>query len=192
MFEVLRQYLLKQITLSDEELALIEEATTVKKLRKNQYLLQEGDVWRYNAFVAQGVVRTYTIDDKGNEHIISFAMENWWTGDRESLLTGKPSRYNIDAIEDSVILLIPREKFTELTKNIQPLNELVTAVVERSFAASQQRINVNISGDAVEKYQYFLNRYPQLALRVPQHMIASYLGITPETLSRIRKNNAKK
>jgi CRP-like cAMP-binding protein len=192
MFEVLRQYLLKQITLSDEEMASIEEATTIKKLRKNQYLLQEGDVWRYNAFVAQGVVRTYTIDDKGNEHIISFAMENWWTGDRESLLTGKPSRYNIDVIEDAVVLLIPREKFTELTKNIQPLNELVTAVVERSFAASQQRININISGDAIEKYQYFLNRYPQLALRVPQHMIASYLGITPETLSRIRKNNAKK
>ncbi|MBO9564159.1 MAG: Crp/Fnr family transcriptional regulator [Niastella sp.] len=192
MLEVLRQYLLKQITLSDEELASIEEATTVKKLRKNQYLLQEGDVWRYNAFVAQGVVRTYTIDDKGNEHIISFAMENWWTGDRESLLTGKPSKYNIDAVEDAVILLIPKEKFTGLTKNIQPFNELVTAVVERSFAASQQRINVNISGDAVEKYQYFLNRYPQLALRVPQHMIASYLGITPETLSRIRKSNAKK
>jgi len=192
MFESFQKYLKDKIPLSDEESGMIQAVSVIKKLRKNQYLLQEGDIWRFNAFVCQGCLRTYSVDDKGNEHIINFAQEGWWIGDRESLATGNPSKYNIDAVEESIVLLINKDNFTILMKNIPQFAELVIQIIERSFVASQERINANISGDAEKKYQYFMGKYPRLALRIPQHMIASYLGITPETLSRVRKNYQKK
>ncbi|WP_243636309.1 Crp/Fnr family transcriptional regulator [Flavobacterium aquariorum] len=181
-----------QIQLNDEELEMIQKVCVTKRLRKNQYLLQEGDVWRFNAFIINGCLRTYSINDKLQEHIINFAIENWWIGDRESLLNGTPSRFNIDAIEDSEVLLISKENFKMLMKSIPQFQELVNLIIERSFAASQDRINNSISLNAEEKYTRFLEKQPQIAIRVPQHMVASYLGITPETLSRIRKQSLKK
>jgi CRP-like cAMP-binding protein len=192
MFEVLRKYLLDKIELSDEELQLINSVSTIRKLRKQQYLLQEGAIWKYNAFVCSGCVRTYSVDNKGGEHIINFAVENWWTGDRESLLSEMPSRFNIDAIEDSVILLISKPNFEMLTSTIPRLSKLVSLILERSFIASQNRIYANISFTAEEKYKSFVEKYGEISLRIPQRMIASYLGITPETLSRVRKLMAKK
>lgn len=192
MFEVFSKYLLNQIELNDEELEMIREVSILKKLRKNQYLLQEGDIWRYNAFITKGCIRTYAVNDKLQEHIINFGIENYWTGDRESLLNGTPSRYNIDAIEDSEVLLISKENFAMLTKNIPQFQELINLIIERSFVASQNRISISISHTAEEKYNAFMEKYPQIASRVPRHMVASYLGITPETLSRIRKQILKK
>lgn len=192
MFEVFAKYLRNQIQLNDEELEMIQKVCVTKRLRKNQYLLQEGDVWRFNTFIINGCLRTYSINDKLQEHIINFAIENWWIGDRESLLNGTPSRFNIDAIEDSEVLLISKENFKMLMKSIPQFQELVNLIIERSFAASQDRINNSISLNAEEKYTRFLEKQPQIAIRVPQHMVASYLGITPETLSRIRKQSLKK
>lgn len=192
MFEVFAKYLLNQIQLSDEELEMIREVTVVRKLRKNQYLLQEGDIWRFNAFITKGCLRTYSVNDKSNEHIINFAIENWWIGDRESLLNGTPSRFNIDAIEDSEVLLISKDNFAILTKKIPQFQDLVNLIIERSFVASQNRINSTISHSAEEKYKNFMEKQGHIAVRVPQHMVASYLGITPETLSRIRKQSLKK
>jgi CRP-like cAMP-binding protein len=125
MFEVFSKYLLNQIQLSDEELEMIREVTVVRKLRKNQYLLQEGDIWRFNAFITRGSLRTYSVNDKSNEHIINFAIENWWIGDRESLLNGTPLRFNIDAIEDSEVLLISKDNFAMLNKSIPQFQDLV-------------------------------------------------------------------
>lgn len=192
MFEVFAKYLQNQIQLNDQELDMIQKVCVRRRLRKNQYLLQEGDVWRYNAFITNGCLRTYSVNDKLQEHILNFAIENYWIGDRESLLNGTPSRYNIDAIEDSEVLLISKEDFTVLMKSIPQFQDLVNLIIERSFAASQDRINSSISLNAEEKYATFLKRQPKIANRVPQHMVASYLGITPETLSRIRKLNLKK
>ncbi|MBS7232606.1 Crp/Fnr family transcriptional regulator [Flavobacterium psychroterrae] len=192
MFEVFAKYLQNQIQLNDQELNMIQKVCVSKRLRKNQYLLQEGDVWRYNAFITSGCLRTYSVNDKLQEHILNFAIENYWIGDRESLLNGTPSRYNIDAIEDSEVLLISKEDFAVLMKSIPQFQDLVNLIIERSFAASQDRINSSISLNAEEKYATFLKRQPKIANRVPQHMVASYLGITPETLSRIRKLNLKK
>ncbi|WP_293304149.1 Crp/Fnr family transcriptional regulator [Pedobacter sp. UBA5917] len=192
MIEVFKAYLNGKGSFSDAELKQIESVTTIKKLRKRQYLLQEGDVWKYNAFITNGCVRTYTVDEKGNEHILNFAVENWWTGDRESLFSGKPSVYNIDALEDSQVALITKENFNLLCKEIPAFNDMVSLILEKSFIVSQNRIQNFISSTAEEKYLKFLEKFPHLPMRVPQGMIASYLGITAETLSRIRKSMLKK
>jgi len=186
MFEVFRKYLAGKITLTDEEYAFIKSVSIFKKLRKKQYLLQEGDIWRYNAFVCQGCLRTYRVDDKGLEHILYFSIENWWTGDRESLTTGTPSKSNVDAIEDSVVLLILNEDFEAIKSKIPAFRELTESLIEKSFAASQNRIHSVISQSVEERYLNFINNYPAVAKRVPQHMLASYLGISAETLSRTR------
>jgi len=189
LFEVLKNYIEKRVALTETELAGIKSVTTIKKLRKKQYLLQEGDVWSFHAFVAKGCLRTYTIDDKGLEHIIYFAIEDWWIGDRQSLLTGKPATFNIDAVEDSEVALINKPNFEKLCRDIPAFNRLVSEILEKSLAATQHRITATISYTAEQKYQQFLEKYPDFALRIPQHMIASYLGITPETLSRVRKRS---
>jgi CRP-like cAMP-binding protein len=192
MFAVFQKYLQGKAFFTDKEIELIESVSKIKKLRKRQYLLQEGDVWKFNAFVSKGVVRSYFIDNKGVEHIMNFAIENYWTGDRESLTTGLPSKYNIDVIEDSEILLINNIDFDMLCKAIPTFNDLINTILHNSFLASQQRIHANITYSAEEKYNNFITKQPHIANRVPLHMIASYLGISAETLSRIRAQAAKK
>ncbi|MFT3934512.1 MAG: Crp/Fnr family transcriptional regulator [Chitinophagaceae bacterium] len=192
MFDFFIKYLQDKITLSAEEIAMIRAVTIEKKLRRKQFLLQEGDVWKYNAFVCSGFLKSYCIDDKGNEHIMNFSPENYWAGDRESLMNGTPAKFNIDAIEDAELVLIEKTNFENLCRNIPQFNNLINTILQRSFVVSQNRIHANISYTAEEKYQHFLDKFPAIANRIPQHMIASYIGITPETLTRIRKNAVKK
>ncbi|GLU53695.1 Crp/Fnr family transcriptional regulator [Dyadobacter frigoris] len=187
MLSVFKKYLTEKATLSEEEWEIIASVCIVKKIRKQQFLLEQGEVWRYNAFVCEGCLRRYSIDDKGIEHIIQFSTENWWAGDRQSLMHETPSKYNVDAIENSVVILIRKADFEIICKKIPAFYELSNAILQRSFNASQERINAVISLTAEEKYLNFLTSFPGLANRVPRHMVASYLGITPETLSRIKK-----
>ena len=189
MFAVFEKYLLSKAAFTPAEIEQIEAASQVKALRKRQYLLQAGDLWSYHAFVTSGCLRTYSVDAKGAEHIIYFAVENWWTGEQQSLASGQPSRYNIEAIEDSTLVLIEKTKFQRLRQDIPTLHELVNDLLYRSFLASQNRIHSVISYSAEEKYREFLRQYPAFAQRIPQHMVASYLGVTTETLSRIRRHS---
>lgn len=192
MFDTFQKYLEAKISLTQADIDLIKSISTFKKLRKRQYLLQEGDICRFNAFVCKGFLRYYYVDTKGQEHIMQFAPENYWTGDRESLDSGLPSKYNIDAIEESEILLINKNDFEMLSRAIPAFNDFVNRTLLKNVLVLQERIHVSITHTAEEKYNNFITRYPSITNRVPLHMIASYLGISAETLSRIRSHLQKK
>jgi len=195
VFEKFRNYIIEKTgvgSVTTEQFAFIESVCLMKKLRRRQYFLQEGDVCKYNAFVLKGCLRTYSVDQEGVEHIISFAVEDWWAGDRESLTSGNPSRFNIDAIEDSELLLISQTDFLEISKRIPVFQEMINTIFQKSFIKAQNRIQSVISDSAEDKYLHFLKNNIALANRIPQSMIASYLGISAETLSRIRKQIIKR
>ena len=192
MIDIFRKYLADKITLLDQELELIESVIVFKKLRKRTYFLQEGDVCRFSAFVCKGLLRYYYVDKKGQEYIMQFAPENYWISDRESMASGMPSRYNIAAIEDSEILLLKKEDFEMIRKTIPAFNDFVNETLKKNVMVLQERIHANISLSAEEKYSNFISKYPAINNRVPLHMVASYLGVSAETLSRVRSQSSKK
>ncbi|WP_255153744.1 Crp/Fnr family transcriptional regulator [Ferruginibacter sp. HRS2-29] len=174
-------------TLTEEEFALVTASFRPRHLRKKQYFLQEGDVSKNMAFIVKGAMRQYSVDEKGGEHIIFLCTENWWVGDRESFTMLTPSRYNIDAVEDSDILVTTSEAFQGLVDKIPAINNMIRTMDQRNSIANQKRIHSAISLTAEERYFSLLESNPALFQRFPQNMIASYLGISAETLSRIRK-----
>jgi CRP/FNR family transcriptional regulator, anaerobic regulatory protein len=174
--------------LNNEEKQLVQQTFKAKHLRKRQYLLQEGDVCKYMAFVVKGAGRMYSVNESGQEIIIRFGIESWWLGDYESYNLHTPSLYNIDMIEDSDLLLISNEQLQQLLKRVPAIDLMIREIDRKGAIATQKRIHSAISLGAEERYNQLVKTYPELLLRFPQGMIASYLGISPETLSRIRKN----
>lgn len=194
MFETFLQYLAdySPIPVSDEDINLIRQSFKLKKLRKRQYLLQEGDVCKYLSFINKGAFRQFTVDDKGNEHIIRFGIERWWMADYEGFINETPSRYSIEALEDSELLQITSEAMNTLKRNVAAIDDMVNKMNQRSYISNQKRIHSSISNTAEDRYTDLINTYPEFLQRFPQSMIASYLGISPETLSRVRKQMAGK
>lgn len=194
VFEYFRNYIDKYSTtpLTDEQYELIRSCFHPKIVRKKQYFLQEGEVCKYFGFIVKGAMRQYSVDDKGIEHIVALSIENWWVGDRESWVMLTPSAYNIDAWEDSELLVVTKADTLNLVQQIPSINEMVRKMDEMHFIAVQKRINASVSLQADKRYTDFTNRYADLVQRFPQHIIASYLGITKETLSRVRKRAIKK
>ena len=187
MFELLFQKFDEKIQLTEDEKLLSKSFFIPKKLRKKQYLLQEGDVCKYVAFVEKGILRQYKVDDKGNEHILQFAFEGWWNADQYSFLTGEPSFYNIDALEDCELLLLTKQAEEQLLEKLPKFERFFRLLLQNNLIATLKRLESSLSGTAEEKYNQLIQSCPTLAERIPQHMIASFLGITPETVSRIRK-----
>jgi CRP-like cAMP-binding protein len=192
MFELLYKKIHAIITVNEEEFNYFKTLFVVKKLRKRQYFLQEGDVCKYQAFVETGLLRSYTVDEKGSEHILQFASEGWWMADLSSYLTEEPSFLNIDALEDSELLLINKPLWEQAMKEIPALEHYFRIIIQNHLVATQKRLLQSLAETAEEKYNRFLKTYPECAQRVPQHMIASYLGVTRETLSRVRKHLAER
>ena len=178
--------------LTDSEAELIKNTFIPKKIRKKQYFLQEGQVCKYAAFIVKGAMRQYSVDDKGAEHIVRLCIENWWAVDRESFVTLTPSVYNIDAWEDTDLLLLTKPDSLDLLNQIPILAQWTRKLDEHHAFAAQRRLSASISFSAEKRYSDFANAYPEFLQRFPQHMIASYLGITKESLSRIRHQSAKK
>ena len=177
--------------LTETEIEVIKEVFVPRKLRKRQYFLQEGEVCKYVAFVVKGAMRQYSVDDKGMEHIIRLFIENWWTGDRESWVRQSPSGYSIDAWEDSTLLQMTLADYRSRLHNIPAINEMTKKMDENYAIAIQKRVS-SISLSAEERYAELIKIHPEFLQRFPQHIIASYLGITKETLSRVRRNALRK
>ena len=194
MFEYFRKYLTEYSTtpLTDEQLETVRAAFQPKFLRKKQYFLQEGEVCRHFGFIVKGSMRQYSVDDKGGEHIVRLSIENWWVGDRESWVKLTPSIYNIDAWEDTELLLVTKADTLRLVQEIPALNEMVRKMDEMYFIAAQKRMNASARLPADKRYADFASSYPEFVQRFPQHIIASYLGIAKETLSRARNRALKK
>jgi CRP-like cAMP-binding protein len=184
--EVLLSYLNKQIEFTEEESGIISSLFKHRKVRKKQFLFQEGDICKYTSFVVSGCMRSYGIDKNGGEHVFQFAVENWWIGDMESFYRQTPSMMNVDALEDSEILMISKEDADYLYQRVPKYEHFSRLLLENAFIAHQQRIIQGICFSAAERYQYFCDKYPFLLQRLPQIQVASYLGITPEFLSKLR------
>jgi len=192
MFEVLHKKINELISITNEEFEFCKTLFIPKKLRKRQFLLQEGDVCRYTAFVEKGVLRSYMVDEKGSEHILQFALDGWWIGDLYSFLTHEPSVFNIEALQESELLLITQPSWELLFEKVPKFERYHRILIQNNLIATQSRLMGNLTLTAEEKYEKLMASFPGCLQSVPQHMIASYLGITRETLSRIRKKLAQR
>lgn len=182
----------EKIKLTTEEETVIKNYLIPKKLRKKQYILQAGDVCRSSTFVEKGALRAYSVDDNGAEHIIQFALEGWTISDMYSFLTGEPATYNIDALEDSELIIIEKAAHEELLQTMPKYETFTRLQITGAYIAMQKRLNAINSMSIEERYLAFTNAYPNIVQRVPQHMIASYMGLQPETLSRTRRKMSEK
>lgn len=193
MHENLLAYINEHATspLTNDEEALIAATFHPKKLRKKQYFLEEGNVCKYVGFIVKGAMRQYSVDDKGVEHIVQLYIENYWASDRESAVMLTPSRYNIDAWEDTELLIATVAGMLDLIEKVPSFGQMTRLMDQRSFIVSQRRLNSTISNTAEKRYEEFADNHPQFIQRFPQHLIASFLGITKETLSRVRKQASK-
>ena len=192
MFEKLRPYVLTSWEMSEEDFNLGTSLLIPKKLRKRQYLLQAGDVCRWVAFVSRGCLRQYSLDDQGKEHILTFANEGGWITDAASYHAHEPSTSNIDALEDSELLLIDRATHEKLSVMVPQWGLFFKRELENAYKEALIRVSELVSLSAEDRYLRFLTKYPDLFQRIPLHQIASYLGITPQSLSRIRSELANR
>jgi CRP-like cAMP-binding protein len=178
-------------TLSADEKKVFKAHFKPKKLRRRQFFLQDGDVCKYTGFIVKGAAKTFTVDEKGHEHILKLSVEDWWLADFESYYKLTPSRFNIEALEDMEILQITYALVEEFIKPIPAFSAMQDVISQNNTIAAQKRMQSAISQSGEERFQELVNDYPHFLQRFPQNLIASYLGLTPESLSRIRKNSSK-
>lgn len=177
--------------LSEDECNQIMAKLKPKKLRKRQYFLQEGDVCKYMGFIVKGATRMFAVDERGHEHILHFGLEDWWVGDYESFYLLTPSKYFVEALEEVEMILVTNEQLQELAGTIPAIAAMLDSLNRGAVIANNKRMHAAISFTAEERYEDLARTYPHFFQRFPQNMIASYLGISPETLSRIRKMAVK-
>ncbi len=192
MFELLIKSIQEKVPSTEEDLRLCKTHFTPKRLRRKQFLLQEGDVCNRMAFIEKGALYSYTTDAKGGQRVMQFAFEGFWISDLYSFFTREESKLNIEALEDCELLLLDHEQHDYLLKNVRQYETYVRMLYQNAYVALQQRLEGTIGLTAEEKYSRLVDQYSTIVNRVPQHLIASYLGITPETLSRIRKQMASR
>lgn len=187
MFDRILSSIDERVTLSEQESELLKTFFIPKKVRKRQYVLNAGDVCQYITFIEEGLLRSFTVDDDGNEHVVQFATEGWWITDMGSFISGKNALYNIEALEDSELLNLSKESLEEMLVKLPIMERFFRILMQNNIVALQRRVVAYMSLSAEEKYLKLLEVAPDIMTRASQQHIASYLSITPETLSRVRK-----
>lgn len=185
------QYLSRYINLTDHEKTIIESKLKHRNYLKGQYIVQSGDICKCHSYVVSGKVRTFYLDDNGTEHIVMFGIENWWAGDLGSMITQKPADFNVQCLEHTKVIQIYYEKLEQLYEEVPKMERFFRLIIQNAYVNTQKRLVRNYSMTAKERYLLFCDEYPEITQRVPQYMIASYLGITKEFLSHIRNQIAK-
>lgn len=188
----LKSFLTSNLDIEEKEITSLLENCTVKSFKKDKYLLRNGEFCKHSFFVEKGLLRQYSIDEKGKEHILSFAPENWFVTDRESTYFNRPSAYFIQALEDSEVVMLDENFIKSLAEKIPSFTNFNNRLLHNHIRQLQNRINLLLSVTAEDRYLQFVKMYPDILLRVSQTMVASYLGITPESLSRVRRELAHK
>ena len=182
----LLEYISNYIDLTEEETTFLLSKLIYRKYLKNQYIVQQGDVCKHECFIISGCTKMFYIDADGQEHIVMFSVENWWASDMGSFISQTPADYNIQCLENTELIQFSYETLEELYPKIPKLERFFRKILEKSIVAFQKRLIRNFSLTAREHYLIFRNSYPKIEQRIPQYMIASYLGITKEFLSKIK------
>lgn len=182
----LLDYINRVVDLTEEEEQVLTSLISSRRLLKGQYFLQQGDVCKFSGFVISGCTKTFYVDDEGQEHVVMFSIEDWWTSDMGSFITQKPADFNVQCLENTELIQFSYENQQKMMAEIPKLERFFRIIVQRAFVASQKRIVRSMSMSAKDRYLYFRNEYPKIEQRIPQYLIASYLGITKEFLSKIK------
>ena len=177
----------QKVTLTESEEALLVSKLKTRTFLKGQYIVQAGDTSRFQTFILSGKIRTFYLDDKGNEHIVAFGIEDWWIGDICSFNAQTPAEFHTQCLENTTVVQLSFEEMEQLYIDIPKLERYFRLIIQKAYGNVSKRIVRNHSMTAKERYLLFLESYPEIARRVPQYMIASYLGISKEFLSNIRK-----
>lgn len=188
MFSIYETYLKTKGNFTTDEIALMRSAAIIKTLSQNEYFLKEGEHTQFYAFVCKGCLRNYIVDENGDQHVLKFAPENWWAGDRDSLISGIPSITYTDALEESVLVMFAKDTFDKLCKQIPALAVMIDTLFHRSYVSSFKKIHEAVILSDQQKYINFKQKYPALIDRIPLHLIASYIGITSEILNQIHSD----
>lgn len=186
MYQPLLDHIRRYVALSREEENLLCQQLEYKKLKKKEFLLEAGKTCRGNFFVVKGCIRQYFVNVRLNEQIINFAIENWWISDQDSLMNKKPSSTYIQTIESAEVILLPDHAAKELYRQIPLLETYFLIMMQTAFVASQRRLGYIFNFSDEERFRNFSSRFPDFIQRVPQYMLASYLGFTPQFMSRLR------
>ena len=192
MKNLLTDYVAKFITLTSEESEELVKSFNEVKIKKKQFITQPNFTSRHRNFVVKGAFRSYVVDDKGQEHTVQFAIENWWVSDFNSFIYQHPATLFIVALEDSTVLQINYDQEQELKKNNHKFEAFFRIMAEKGLAFEHRRIIFNLTHSAEARYENFLLNFPNFIQRVPQYALASYLGMTPVFLSKIRNKATKK
>jgi len=191
-FSAIKKYVAKHIELTAEEEAIFVSCLKITKVRKKQFIVQPGFVCQHRTFILKGALRAYLMDHKGQEHTVSFGIEDWWIADFNSYFFQQPATLFVEALENSTLIQIEYHAELELMKTVPKFEKFYRIIAENGYAFLQRRILSSLSMTAEERYEEFMQKYPSVAARVPQYALASFLGFSTEFLSRIRNKRIKK